>query len=229
MNRCINCNVYIADETQVCPLCHSVVEENVSKEEHAAWWRKGSNYPDVRKWQRKLQFFMRLILFVFIIAEAALIWINHMTFNGLWWCAICGISMLYSYLSMIYWLRHDSGPAAKIGMQLTLTILLVIGIDYFTGANGWSLEWAAPGMILAGDAIVFILMMTNRKQWYSYTLLLLLITLFSIGVIVFYAMGKVQHVILVAISAAVTFTFLLGTCIFGDRELKRELKRRFHV
>ena len=229
MNKCINCNIYVADETELCPLCHSVLEETQPEKEENGWWRPGCGYPDIRKWQRKLQFVIRLILFVMILSEAILVMINKWTFDGFWWSGICGIAMLYFYISMVYWLKHDSGPAAKMGLQLTLTILLVVGIDYLTGANGWSLEWVAPGIILLGDAIVFIFMLTNRKQWYSYTLLLLLITIYSIAVIIIYFMGKIDHVILVLISAAVTFTYMLGTLIFGDRAVKRELRRRFHM
>ena len=137
--------------------------------------------------------------------------------------------MLYFYLSMLYWIHHDAGYAAKIGLQISLTIGLLFGIDYFTGMTGWSLKWAIPGVILFGDAIVFFLMMLNRHHWYSYTLLLLLVAMFSVGIIVLYFMGRIENVVLPVICIAITGVYLLGTIIFGDREFTREIKRRFHV
>lgn len=231
MNKCRHCNVIVYDDTEVCPLCHSVLDELTEEEmqETEGFAGKGAPYPDVRKRTKRLHFFMRLILFLFILAEIGLIIINYFATPDFWWSGISGVAMAYTYLSMIYWISHDAGYAAKIGLQLTITMLLLVGIDYFTGMTGWSLKWAIPGVILFGDAIVFFLMMLNRQHWYSYTFLLLLIAIFSIGIISLYFAGRITNLILPVISTGVTGIYLLGTIIFGDRELKRELKRRFHV
>lgn len=231
MNKCRNCNIVVYDDTDVCPLCHSVLDE-MTKEETEEMEQivgDGAPYPDVRKRTKHLHFVMRLILFLFILAEIGLVIINYIATPHFWWSGISGVAMIYIYLSMVYWINHDAGYAAKIGLQLTLTMLLLLGIDYFTGMTGWSLKWAIPGVILFGDAIVFFLMMLNRQHWYSYTLLLLLIAIFSIGIISLYFTGKITNVVLPVTCVAVTGIYLLGTIIFGDRELARELKRRFHV
>lgn len=229
MNICRNCNVIVYDDTDVCPLCHSVLDEMTPEEMNSPVVGNGAPYPDVRKRTKRLHFIMRLILFLFIIAEIGLIVINRFATPHFWWSGISGIAMIYIYLSMIYWINHDAGYAAKIGLQLILTMTFLLGIDYFTGMTGWSLKWAIPGVILFGDAIVFFLMMLNRQHWYSYTLLLLLIAICSIAIISLYFTGKITNVVLPVTCTAVTGIYLLGTIIFGDREITRELKRRFHV
>lgn len=231
MNKCGNCNIIVYDDTEVCPLCSSVLEElsPEEKERQTKRYGKGAPYPDVRKRTKRLHFVMRLILFLFILAEIGLIVINCITTPGFLWSGISGVAMIYIYLSMVYWINHDAGYAAKVGIQLTLTMLLLFGIDYFTGMSGWSLKWAIPGVILFGDAIVFFLMMLNRQHWYSYTILLLFIALCSVGIIALYFSGRITNVVLPVTCAGVTGVYLLGTIIFGDRELARELKRRFHV
>lgn len=231
MNKCRHCNVIVYDNTEVCPLCHSVLDEMSEEEQQAIDTRMPieSPYPDVRKRTKRLHFVMRLILFLFILTGIGLVIINHFTTPHFWWSGICIVAMIYTYLSMVYWINHDAGYAAKIGLQLILTMLLLYGIDYFTGMNNWSLKYAIPGVILFGDAIVFFLMMLNRQHWYSYTLLLLLIALCSVGIISLYFIGYITNIVLPVTCAGVTGIYLLGTIIFGDRELKRELKRRFHV
>lgn len=231
MNKCRNCNIIVYDHTEVCPLCSSVLDELETEEiiKTEIFSKNGAPYPDVRKRKKRLQFVMKLILFLFILAEIGLIVINYFVTPSFWWSAISGIAMIYTYVSMVYWIRHDAGYAAKIGLQISFTIVLLIGIDYFTGMTGWSLQWAIPGIILFGDAIVFFLMMLNRQHWYSYTFLLLLIAVFSVGIISLYFAGKIENIILPIISTGVTGIYLLGTIIFGDRQFKRELKRRFHV
>jgi uncharacterized membrane protein len=221
----------VYDDVEACPLCHRVLDEleEETLQEVMQEFGEGAPYPDVRKRTKRLHFVMRLILFLFILAEIALISVNYLTKPEFWWSGISGIAMIYIYSSMVYWINHDAGYAAKIGLQLVFTMLLLFGIDYFTGMAGWSLQWAIPGVILFGDAIVFFLMMLNRQHWYSYTLLLLLIAICSIAIIGFYFSGRIANIILPVICVGVTGIYLLGTIIFGDREIKRELKRRFHV
>lgn len=231
MNKCRHCNIIVYDDIEVCPLCHSVLDELTDEEAEQAQavFGNGAPYPDVRKMQKRLHFVMRLILFLFILAESGMVVINYIFTPDFWWSGICGVAMGYIYISMIYWIRHDAGYAVKIGLQLVLTIALLFGIDWFTGMKGWSLQWAIPGLILSGDAIVFLLMMLNRQQWYSYTLLLLMIVVCSIGIISLYSVGVISSIILPVIATAVSGVYLLGTIIFGDRAFTRELKRRFHV
>ena len=231
MNKCRHCNVIVYDEIDVCPLCHSVLDDMTEEDRNGLehFTEKGAPYPDVRKRAKRLHFATRLILFLFIIAEITLVVINYFTTPEFWWSGISGVAMIYTYLSMVYWIHHDAGYAAKIGLQISLTIALLFGIDHFTGMAGWSLKWAIPGVILFGDAIVFLLMMLNRQHWYSYTLLLLLIAIFSVGIIALYFVGKIENIVLPVICIGVTGVYLLGTIIFGDREFTREMKRRFHV
>ena len=54
MSKCRNCNVEILDETEFCPLCHSVLEQTEELE---------NMYPDARLKTQKLKFFTRLYLF----------------------------------------------------------------------------------------------------------------------------------------------------------------------
>lgn len=231
MNKCRHCNVIIYDDTDVCLLCHSVLDEMQEEEQKKIKNRmpKPAPYPDVRKRTKRLHFVMRLLLFLFILTGIGLLVINRFTTPHFLWSGICIVAMIYIYLSMVYWIQHDAGYATKIGLQLILTMTLLLGIDYFTGMNNWSLKWAIPGVILFGDAIVFFLMMLNRQHWYSYTLLLLLIAVCSVGIISLYFIGYITNIVLPVTCAAVTGIYLLGTIIFGDRQLARELKRRFHV
>lgn len=232
MTICRNCKIHVNDDIDVCPLCHSVLDDDMTEEEITAGddlMHQGSEYPDVRKREKRLNMVMRAILFLFIIAEIGLVIINRAVNPNIWWSAISGVAMVYIYVSMVYWTRHDSGFAAKVGIQIVITMALLVGIDYFTGMTGWSIKYAIPGVILFGDAVVFFLMMLNRQYWYSYTLLLLFIGVCSVGILYLYFTRRITNVVLPITCVAVTGVYLLGTIIFGDRDFTRELKRRFHV
>lgn len=231
MYKCQHCNIYVYDDAEACPLCHRVLDEIEEKERQSveACFGEGAPYPDVRKRNKTLHFVMRLILFIFIVAQISLFVVNRYVMPSFLWSGISGVALVFIYVSMVYWINHDSGFAAKIGFQLIFTMALLYGIDYFSGMHGWALQWAIPGIILAGDGLVFFLMMLNRQHWYSYTLLLLLIALCSCGIISLYFAGRISNIVLPVLCVTVTGFYLLATIIFGDRELKRELKRRFRV
>ncbi|MBO4337180.1 MAG: hypothetical protein J5842_03825 [Lachnospiraceae bacterium] len=231
MNRCPNCNIYLYSHPTVCPLCNSVTEELDEKEKYSAraLFGMGAPYPDMHKKDRVLRFVLRLVLFIFLLAETVLVLINYLTSVKYPWSLITGVGLLYIYLFLLYWVRHDSGFAAKVGYQLFATQIFLFFIDYFNGFYGWSLQWAIPGIILLGDGIVFFLMMLNKSRWHSYLLLLLLMGICSLAILALYFTNVIHSIIMPLICTGVTAFYFLGTILFGGSSAGRELSRRFHV
>ena len=231
MTHCPQCRTTLLQGTDTCPLCHCVTEELTEEEQKNARMRYGGGapYPNARRRQRLILLWLRIILFAFISSEAILIVINHYTTPHVWWSAITGASFVYGYLFLLYWVRRDSGFAAKVGLQMLFTMILLWLIDRFTGDYGWALTWAIPGVILFGDGMVFFLMMLNRSRWFSYTLLLLVLGVCSALIIVIDIVLKSKSILLPIICVVVTGLYLIGTILFGERAVSRELGRRFHV
>lgn len=231
MNYCSNCKVTVLDERNICPLCHKMLEETDEERAKQITVRYGTaaGYPNVRNRERRIRFFMRLMLFCFFLGDAAAVLVNAVFTPDMYWSAIVGIALLYTYLFVVYWIRHDAGAAFKVGSQIFFTMALLILIDHMTGNHGWAIEWAVPGLILLGDGMVFFFMMLNRQNWYSYLALLLLMVVCSGVIILLYMTHHIQNLVLPVICALVSGVYLAATILFGDRQFKRELKRRFHV
>ena len=231
MNRCPQCKVILYGHPQVCPLCQCVTEEMNKQEcmEAGALFGENGPYPDVYARQKLQRFLLKLILFVFVVAEVVMVLINYYTAVSYPWSLITGFSLLYIYLFLLYWITHDAGFAAKVGLQMMITMVFLFEIDYWNGFKGWSLQWAIPGIILLGDGLVFFLMILNRSRWQSYMLLLLLMGVCSVAIIVLYFMGQIASVVLPMICTLVTGFFFFGTILFGGGAAGREFSRRFHI
>lgn len=231
MKKCENCKIILYDERETCPLCHKVLDDMTETEMDSAkmTFGTGAPYPNVRVREQRIRFVLRLILFIFVTLEILAVIVNVLTPPTFWWSALSGIGMVYMYVIVYFWVKHDSGIASKIGLQLILTMFLLIGIDYFTGYRGWALEWAAPGLILLGDGLVFFFMMLNRESWVSYSLLLIIFTICSIAIMILYVTHKISGIILPIICIAVTGIYLMATIILGGRRFSGEMMRRFHV
>ena len=231
MNKCTNCNIIIYDDSDACPLCHKIVDSvgEEDKETLGLFRESMSGYPDVRSREKKISLMMRIILFAIIVSEIVAILINYIVTPEFMWSAIAGFSAFYFYFSMIYWIRHDSGIAKKIGLTIILTTILLIAIDFYTGYRGWAISWAIPGLILLGNAIVFVFMLIYIENWYSYSVLLIFFTICSVIILAIHLIGGLPHKILPIICVGVTGLYLLGTVIFGAKQFGGEMRRRLHV
>ena len=220
MSRCKQCNVEILDETERCPLCHSVLEKTVEVE---------NMYPNVRTMTRRLALLSRIYLFVAILVEALLIYLNVLSDSEMFWSAIPGLAMLYGYLVLRYAILGKSGYKGKIIVLTLIAILMVVAIDFVVGYRGWSVNYALPSAILLVDAGILILMCINRRNWQSYMMWQIFMILCSVVPLVLYAVGIVTAPRLALLAFAFSTALFLGTLIIGDRRARTELRRRFHV
>ena len=220
MSRCKQCNVEILDATERCPLCHSVLEKTVEVE---------NMYPNVRTMTRRLALLSRIYLFVAILVEALLIYLNVLSDSEMFWSAIPGLAMLYGYLVLRYAILGKSGYKGKIIVLTLIAILMVVAIDFVVGYRGWSVNYALPSAILLVDAGILVLMCINRRNWQSYMMWQIFMILCSVVPLVLYAVGIVTAPILALLAFAFSTALFLGTLIIGDRRARTELRRRFHV
>ena len=82
MGRCKQCNIEVLDETERCPLCHSVLEPTIEVE---------NMYPDVKIKTRRMMLLSRIYLFVAIVAEAVLVVVNHYGDFETAWSLVTGL------------------------------------------------------------------------------------------------------------------------------------------
>lgn len=221
MSRCRKCNVEIKDHTQVCPLCHCVLEEAETEE---------NTYPDIRFMTRKLNFAMRIFLYLEILLEVLFIyleWAGKIAFGS---SIISGTGMLYLYMACRFvFLNNNAGYRSKF-LGLTFGgIGYVILIDYVVGYQGWSVNYVLPaGMIFVDVAILFV-MLINRRNWQSYLILQLAMIFISGCLILLWFAGIVTKPFLSGLAFVIAVLLFVGTMIIGDRRARLELKRRFHV
>ena len=227
MRTCRTCHVTIKDQTLVCPLCHSVLETDRETPEEKEY--EPGMYPDVKDVSRMLNFVVKLYLFLSIVVEAGLVAINAVFYSGMWWSLICGVGILYFYITLRYSIQKRTGYKRIILTQIIGGVLLTVAIDVIVGYRGWSVNYVVPSAILLIDLAIIILMLVNIQYWQSYILLQLLTILLSLVALIFWWTGIITHPAVTIVAAAVSAVLFVGTLIFGDRRAKSELKRRFHV
>ena len=220
MSRRKQCNIEVLDETERCPLCHSVLEPTIEVE---------NMYPDVKIKTRRMMLLSRIYLFVAIVAEAVLVVVNHYGDFETAWSLVTGLIFFYGYLVVRFAILGKTGYIAKTIVLTLIAILILIAIDFVNGYRGWSVRYVFPAAIILVDAGILILMCVNRRNWQSYIMWQIFMILCSFVPIILYLTGII-YVPYLALAALGTSVFLfLGTLIIGDRRARVELKRRFHI
>ena len=100
MAKCRICKLEVLDETEVCPLCRSILEPTDAVE---------NMYPNVRRKIRRLKLISNIYLFLAVCLEAALICINIVTTSQIWWSVITGLALFYFHLVLRYAILGKSG------------------------------------------------------------------------------------------------------------------------
>jgi len=220
MSKCRNCNVEILDETEFCPLCHTVLEQTEELE---------NMYPDARLKTQKLKFATRLFLFCALVVEFILIVIDFNGENQVHWSVLVGLGLLYVYTVLRYAVLGKSGYRAKTIVLVLLAVLLTVVVDFITGYRGWSVDYVASGGILLVDVIIIVLMIWNRRNWQSYLMWQIAMILFGVIPAVLYLVGLEHNFIMAFLPLIVSVFLFVGTLMIGGRRAGQELYRRFHI
>ena len=220
MARCKQCNIEISDHVSVCPLCNCVLEDVQETE---------NMYPDIRFKDRKLNLLARIYLFLALLVEGLLIYLNIISFRGIYWSVITGGALAYLYLTMRFAVLHNAGYKTKIVVQTLFGIVYLIAIDWALGYRGWSLNYVLPSGIILVDVFIVVLMIVNSRNWQSYMLFQLFMILWSLIPMLFIEIGIVSAPLMSVIALISSICLFVGTFIIGGRRASTELKRRFHV
>lgn len=221
MSKCKQCGVFVRDDADVCPLCKCVLETDGETE---------NKYPDIWAKNHLLKLLIRICLFVMLVTESVLIFLNYIYFDGLYWSVIAGVIFAYIYLTLAYTVSYSrAGYRMKIIVGVAGAVLLLFVIDHVLGNNGWSLNYVFPAALLATDVVVLLLIIFNRKNWQSYLTFQIAMILFSLIPVILSELGYMTFPSFAYIALAVAFFLFLGTVIIGGKRATTELKRRFHI
>ncbi len=223
MKRCNQCHLEIAESEQICPLCRTVLESD-GKGEHTL-----PLYPPIIFDVHKYHIFIRLFIFISVVTGMLLLIVNLMNYHGFFWSGIVLAAILYAIITLQYSIQRNTNPAAKIMVQTLAAEFLVVWIDYLTGYEAWSVNYAVPGILLVAECSMLVLQIVNFMNWQSYILFQIeyvILSAIPVGLYFFHIVTEPFMTFLALLGSVVIFA---GTMIFGDRKAKDELIRRFHI
>lgn len=221
MNKCLKCNVFVADVTDKCPLCKQVIAQDKDEQFNM--------YPSVMETTRKYRLLENIILFASIVIATFLVVIDYFFSKSINWSIIATLGLIYVNVTIRLAIVGRSGYMFKTFSMGILTVASLIWIDYLLGNIGWGISAVFPAAIIVMDVAVLVLMVTNHRNWQSYIMAQIILILISVFGLIMLAAGYIRFPqVIIAAFAASVFLFL-GTLIIGDERARTEIKRRFHI
>lgn len=221
MSRCNICGVEILDRTETCPLCHHVLEKGGLEQE--------DTYPELKDVVKRFRFILHLFLFLSIVLESFLVFVNLMVDPDFLWSVMVGFVLIYANVVIRLTLVGKSGYVFKLVSLVAMAVLVLLGIDAMTGLNFWSLNYVYPAGILVVDVGLLIMMIVNHRNWQSYMMGQILMILLSCVSFLFLCLKITDQFYLALVALAASVFIFLGTLILGDQRARSELYRRFHL
>ena len=188
-------------------------------------------YPPAEYDQNKLKRFSGLFYLVLFTVAALTGAINYLTYHlhETWWSlftigAIAYVAMILRYSIM----RKASLAGNLVRHSLGIQLLLII-FDWYNGFGGWSVNYVIPSLILFDVTAIVFLILVNRMNWQSYFMYQLAVTVFSFIPLLLWLLGLVTRPFMSIVAVIFSVAVLAVTMLLGDRSVKTELKRRFHL
>lgn len=237
MAKCIRCNVFINDETEICPLCHNPLSFSGGDGAAAEAGQSGSSseyikekntYPKARR-ATKLTVAKSISFVVLVVVCMLLIEIDLTFFEGFIWFPIPVAAIIYAYLIFRYGVIAGGSHQAKIIILTTFGVLFAILVDYVTGFHRWSVNYIIPAGILAADLVMIISMIINRRNRQSYVVPMLVIIVISLVPELLWWIGIITKPMLSWIAMIVTISVGFASMLVNEYRSLNELKRRFHI
>lgn len=180
---------------------------------------------DVDKWKRMTNLFYAVLLAL----AACLGVVNYLTYDHRMWSVIAIACIAYAGVTMRYSIMRNANLGFKILIQTLGAQVVLVIIDVMGGYQGWSVDYAIPSTILFADAAIVCLIIVNRLNWQSYFMYQIAITVLSFIPFILWASGFIKRPMMAIITVIISVLVLTVTILLGDRRVKNELIRRFHI
>ena len=222
MNYCDDCNVYVADCLEYCPLCGKRLTEHPSENELYPHVSK-KTYVDSRSLMTEY-----LSLATFLIIAICVV-INLLTWDGTPWFLAVAAPVLYAWVLIRVTIISDVSAGLKTLLQMVSVIGMFMAFDFVVGRLGWSYEVMMPLILGLGIAYIDFYSCFHKSYWRENLLYAVLFLLMGFIPLILYLVGiKIAIVPLVLCTFASGIT-ILGILRFALRHVKSEMQKKFHM
>ena len=233
--RCKYCNIDVACESKICPLCHEKLSlpDNLDMPYEApkAYPEKLKNPPRIRRGHSITRIYLSIALTLFVLS----IPINLLTTPNLYWFAIVAMLGIYGFIMIDNTILSNNGIGIKIFWQGVGILCVLLTINYLLDKQApqysatWVWDYGLPAILIIASITTGIYTTIAHKYWSSSVLDTLIISALGYFPLILVACKVIAHPVLAIVGACVSTGIIIFCCILGRKTILSELKKKFHV
>ena len=220
MSKCNRCNIKVKDDSLICPLCKGALSET----EHVQPGLSGHVPEAAADASRNPH-----RAFCVVVGVVVLGIVNYMTYHGVRWSLVSLAGIAYLYFTFTFTAQPLADEQQKIIFQGVISAALVLAVDFSLGYAGWSVNIGIPVDVIATNITIFVFMMVRRRDWRSYIMPQLELTLIAAVELLLVSLEVVTWKLLTLVAVFTVLVQLFGIFVIGGRSTTLELNRRFRV
>lgn len=171
---------------------------------------------------------IRICFLISIFLSITCFIVNIATGNHLYWSIIATLGIMYVWITSLYAIKKNVTIASHVMLQTIVVSILAFLLDIVIGYRGWSLAMALPIIIITANSTMLILLIVSHKKYFRYLIYQLIIFLWSMLPIVLVIRWGVQRTFFLLLSTIIAIIVLAITILVCGKDVKEEIKRRFH-
>ncbi|MDD3048618.1 MAG: DUF6320 domain-containing protein [Bacilli bacterium] len=221
MRYCNKCKVTIENDNLNCPLCNLQTTKINNKFEN--------DFPNgITLKKENTLIIKKIIFFIFIFLLGLNVLLDVILSTKIIWAPYAIVPLLYAYIIIKLGIRSYRAIGTIIMSGVFTVSIICIIIDTFLGFTKWSFNYVIPFSVLAGILALFIFIFIKPTYFINYLLSMLTTAFLGISILIFLLNGYVTVRIPSIIAVFVSFMAVIALFLFGDREIRHELGKRFH-
>ena len=225
MKYCVKCKTTVLGNRTYCPLCQRELKEIEDKE----CIEQEEIFPYVPTIYEKYHMFFKIMIFLSIAIVVLAFFLNLLCTPNTMWAFIVLAGVICFWVMMVFVFVKRKNIGKNILYQIVIISLISIIWDYYTGWNGWSIDFVVPILCMTSLLGITVMSKIVYSELEDYLIYLVLGSIFGIVPIVFYGFGMVKIVFPSLLCVASSILFLAAILVFQGERMLGELKKRLHL
>lgn len=219
MRKCLKCNVTIASNTNICPLCKTPVEFGTYEDV----------FPELEYNYKHHSLLLNILKGCSLLAIFISLFINFTVSRSISWAWFVIAGIITFWLTLVMALRGRKHFMKMLFGEMITIIIISILWDYFTGFHLWSINYCLP--FLCTIYTISILLMRLFRQKIAKDFIFYATVNSMIGLVpgVLLIFNKVTVLWPSYISVIISIIILVFLIVFNKKQVTNELERRFHI
>ncbi|MDD2354466.1 MAG: DUF6320 domain-containing protein [Lachnospiraceae bacterium] len=219
MQYCPRCKVKIRGNKRCCPLCQGLLE---GEPESPA-------FPVIKKPAVSQVSFFRIVTFVLIVLEIAMITLDFLTDRALPWVSLTEIYAVICWADLWIALYFRNNVIKMVTIELYIAMVICLIIDIGSGFRGWSVEWMIPSTFVGMAIITVIIAKILHISLEVYIIYLFTNVMLSLLQLIGTLSGLNKFPAPAVISMALLLIGGAAMALFRSRELKSATGKWFNL